>query len=899
MVYQKFVQHTQSSHRLGLNVDVHTRHTVVGARLSFLVTWPFHRHCGMLRPSFLPCLTTSQLQKKKDFGGLIAPQKERSEKVKKRNETYQIFFRLEKMSLAWRNRVRRVLSDAGETVVRATKRLGTDIKTQMASTRMWLSNRQKQQKKLLRECHQRAFLEQQAGASLTSGNADESEKRRAPISVKVEWSASVEVNTDLFLKHIQDAIASQLLAWDTAKKKKRLEFVLLNKDGSSIHLFELAFFKEARTDFNNAITWEAFKTNVFYAYLKETADSLASVVKEIDLHKKIKLAFKQLAEESTSTENVTYGRLYARLLSLSLFPVADKFWDMECWGEVHKATAVTEATFAKHVIGLAKPLDKLVQLRKELEEHTRHRVDKSHLPLSKQKVLKKQGQEPEPDQDQDHEGDSAQLDEKDTRDDTAPTDAPSFAPLAKSTSSALAREQRTLRLLRVCLPTAGAQLVLSYEQSGPRTKRLLRDLMVLYRKAEACADELVVARRLYTWVVVLVANKRALEAVAVLRASQALDEVSKTLASCAASVADAVAKLARKQASAALKKALDLAEAAQVVAANAHAAANARYVKLKADLEKEQRAMAAVEALLRAVYRTCLSKAEGAAALITGPGAGRTALTVAPTLTSIRAFAQQILAVPKKDSEDAVSGLPSSVDHSRHLFEIQSQLPGQTGFLCAMKTLKEWQHWTRTRRAERVSLAFLAAAVNEYNPDVEGQSLVDALHIASAAGVATDSFFDAYLADPSLSHTVQGKAKLKVHVAESAIDRFASLADVDSVKAALVQHGPVFLTLPVYDNIEPETFWRRGTVVLGYHTLLAVGYNDAEKQIVLRNSFGTSWGEMGSSSLSYAELESGLASQQFQAVFALDKPSGADHALVQYANPALDHTAAVELLRTD
>lgn len=67
----------------------------------------------------------------------------------------------------------------------------------------------------------------------------------------------------------------------------------------------------------------------------------------------------------------------------------------------------------------------------------------------------------------------------------------------------------------------------------------------------------------------------------------------------------------------------------------------------------------------------------------------------------------------------------------------------------------------------------------------------------------------------------------------------AEVGTIEEAKSALVQNGPLMLSVPVYDT---TPFWREGRM-LGGHCMAIVGYN--ADGFILRNSWGRSWNGNG------------------------------------------------------
>lgn len=83
-----------------------------------------------------------------------------------------------------------------------------------------------------------------------------------------------------------------------------------------------------------------------------------------------------------------------------------------------------------------------------------------------------------------------------------------------------------------------------------------------------------------------------------------------------------------------------------------------------------------------------------------------------------------------------------------------------------------------------------------------------------------------------------------------------SAKDVDSVKAAL-QKGPLVTTLMVYADFmyyASGVYKHMSGELMGGHAVSIVGYDDTLRAFIIRNSWGTSWGENGFGYVSYDDV---------------------------------------------
>jgi len=95
------------------------------------------------------------------------------------------------------------------------------------------------------------------------------------------------------------------------------------------------------------------------------------------------------------------------------------------------------------------------------------------------------------------------------------------------------------------------------------------------------------------------------------------------------------------------------------------------------------------------------------------------------------------------------------------------------------------------------------------------------------------------------------------------------LRDQDQMRGCLAAGYPFVFGFTVYESFETQDMAQSGVMqmpqpdeqVLGGHAVLAVGYDDASQRFIVRNSWGTDWGQAGYFTMPYAYLTTrGLAS---------------------------------------
>jgi C1A family cysteine protease len=85
---------------------------------------------------------------------------------------------------------------------------------------------------------------------------------------------------------------------------------------------------------------------------------------------------------------------------------------------------------------------------------------------------------------------------------------------------------------------------------------------------------------------------------------------------------------------------------------------------------------------------------------------------------------------------------------------------------------------------------------------------------------------------------------------------------LDALLTTLAAGLPFMFGFTVYSSISNDAlipFPKQGDQVEGGHAIMAVGYDDAKKALLIRNSWGISWGDKGYGWLPYDYVSRGLA----------------------------------------
>lgn len=126
--------------------------------------------------------------------------------------------------------------------------------------------------------------------------------------------------------------------------------------------------------------------------------------------------------------------------------------------------------------------------------------------------------------------------------------------------------------------------------------------------------------------------------------------------------------------------------------------------------------------------------------------------------------------------------------------------------------------------------------------------------------------------DVACNATCSNPSRMKVKISSFSTPS-RSARNIEAVKAALMK-GPVVTTLDVYADFMAYgggIYKKSSNDYLGGHAVSIVGYNDAERAWIIRNSWGATWGEQGFGRVSYDDI-SGIGDETW--LYSLPSISG-------------------------
>lgn len=91
------------------------------------------------------------------------------------------------------------------------------------------------------------------------------------------------------------------------------------------------------------------------------------------------------------------------------------------------------------------------------------------------------------------------------------------------------------------------------------------------------------------------------------------------------------------------------------------------------------------------------------------------------------------------------------------------------------------------------------------------------------------------------------------------ISSYTNHATMDARKNAIATIGPVLAGMAVFNDFFAYTggIYQKtaGSTLAGYHCICVVGYNDAQQCWIIKNSWGTNWGDSGFVRIRYGQAD--------------------------------------------
>ena len=212
----------------------------------------------------------------------------------------------------------------------------------------------------------------------------------------------------------------------------------------------------------------------------------------------------------------------------------------------------------------------------------------------------------------------------------------------------------------------------------------------------------------------------------------------------------------------------------------------------------------------------------------------------------------------KKDKRDLIhpgkklfSPIPKSADLRMLMTPVFAQ--GELGS-CTANALVGMREYLAKEKTTPVSLSRLFVYYKEremegnINEDA-GAEIRDGMKVLNKIGACPE------IDDPYdiTKFTEKPSAQAVKDAKTWTISVYRRIVSLTAAKVALAAGDPVVFGFPVYESFESDAVSETGLMVmpkagediLGGHAVLAVGYDDKKKWLIVRNSWGKDWGDKG------------------------------------------------------
>ena len=230
----------------------------------------------------------------------------------------------------------------------------------------------------------------------------------------------------------------------------------------------------------------------------------------------------------------------------------------------------------------------------------------------------------------------------------------------------------------------------------------------------------------------------------------------------------------------------------------------------------------------------------------------------------------------------ALAALPPSVDLRDQCPEVYDQ--GKIGSCTANAIAAAFEFDLRKQQLSdfvpsRLFIYYNERAMEGHAAFDSGAQIRDGIKAVATMGVCTEKEWPyddtpaEYDGGPFPAGAKDGEKPPQQCYTDALVNRVTTYRRVaqvpDQMRGCLAAGYPFVFGFSVYDSFESEDVAKTGVApmpqpgekLLGGHAVLAVGYDDAGQTFLVRNSWGTGWGQAGYFTLPYAYLTTrGMAS---------------------------------------
>ena len=228
----------------------------------------------------------------------------------------------------------------------------------------------------------------------------------------------------------------------------------------------------------------------------------------------------------------------------------------------------------------------------------------------------------------------------------------------------------------------------------------------------------------------------------------------------------------------------------------------------------------------------------------------------------------------------APAKLPTSVDLRNFASPIDDQgtLGSCTGnALAGAIDLLDNKLAHKSLRVSRLFIYYQERAMENDIPQDAGARISDGVTACSQTGVCLESIWPYTVSQ----FAVKPNQAAYADAAHRKITGASKCADITAIKTALANGSPVVGGFMVYASFETAAVARTGLMpipnvtreqCLGGHAVCFVGYNDSKSWFIVRNSWGTSWGDKGYFYMPYQIITTPNMASDFWAITNVTNP---------------------------
>ncbi len=202
--------------------------------------------------------------------------------------------------------------------------------------------------------------------------------------------------------------------------------------------------------------------------------------------------------------------------------------------------------------------------------------------------------------------------------------------------------------------------------------------------------------------------------------------------------------------------------------------------------------------------------------------------------------------------------LPPSVDLRPHCspVEDQGQLGSCTGnSLAGAVEFLEKRDGVRFENVSRLFIYYNERVIEHTVSQDAGAMIRDGIKTLVKQGVCSEKTWPYKIA----KFAVKPSPACYKEALDHQVLAYARIETLDEMRTCLAEGYPFVFGFTVYESFESQQVAKTGVVpmpkpkekMLGGHAVLAVGYKDAQKRFLVRNSWGSSWGMKGYFTIPY------------------------------------------------